>query len=111
SLARLRPDEDWVEDLAGKHRTNREKHDGDEDRQRAFVRVVTAASARNMVRVVTAVAMLLGGGFMDVLKLMLDVLGRGPARLTEEGQEDEAPAVEAGQQGGERAGPEGDGAR
>ena len=39
---------------------------------------------------------------------VLDVLGRGPARLAKEGQEDEPPAVETGQESGQGAGPESD---
>ena len=40
---------------------------------------------------------------MGIMKRMLDMFGRGPARLAEEGEEHQAPAVEAGQQRGEHA--------
>ena len=48
---------------------------------------------------------------MVAVERVLDMLRRRPARLAEEGQEDQPPAVEAGQQRRERAEPEGDRAR
>src|SRR6187397_861287 len=46
--------------------------------------------------------------FMDVMNGVLDMLAACPARLAIEGQENEPPAVEAGQQRGEHAEPIGD---
>ena len=59
--------------------------------------------------VVGAVAMLF---VRDVIamKRVLDMFGRGPARLAVEGQEDQPPRIETGQQRGERAEEEGDAA-
>ena len=45
---------------------------------------------------------------VDMVDRVLDMLAARPARLAEEGQEDQPPAVEAGQQGRERADPESD---
>jgi hypothetical protein len=42
-------------------------------------------------------------GPMRVVDGMLDMLGRGPAGLAEEGEEDEPPGIEAGQQRREQA--------
>src|SRR5512146_1173995 len=46
---------------------------------------------------------------MLAVKRMLDMLGRGPARRTEEGHEHEPPAVETGHQRDDDADPEGEG--
>jgi len=49
-----------------------------------------------------AVAMLLVGRFMHVMNGVLDVLRGLPTRLAEEGEEDQPPAVEAGEERRER---------
>src|SRR5205085_11429221 len=73
--------------------------------------ITGSAGRRRHVRIVAAVAMLLVRRFMMAVDGVLDVLAARPARLAEEGQENEAPAVKAGQQGRDRAEEEGDAAR
>src|SRR4029079_19761202 len=64
-----------------------------------------------MMRAVGTVAMLLRRRVMIAVERMLDMLRRSPARFAEEGEEDQPPRIEAGEERGERARPEGDGAR
>ena len=54
--------------------------------------MIAAAAGRHGMRLVGAVAMLLVGRIMLAVKRVLDMLGRSPARLAEEGQEDQPPA-------------------
>src|SRR3546814_14366119 len=51
--------------------------------------------------------MFIGGIFMLAMHRVLDMLALFPARLAIEGQEDEAPRIEAGEEGHENADPEG----
>src|SRR3954447_17503829 len=100
--------EDRMEQLAGEGSADREQANRNEDGERAFVRMIAAAAGGDVVRAVRAVAMFVVGRVMVAVERVLDMLRRGPARLAEEGQEDQAPRVEAGQQRGEGAGPESD---
>src|SRR5690349_16502836 len=75
------------------------------------MRVIAAAAVLHTMVVVSAIAVLFRGILMLPVERVLDMLGRGPARLAEEGQEDQAPAVEAGHPGDEDSKPEGDGPR
>src|SRR3546814_12294137 len=62
----------------------------------------------DLVRVRMIVArMFIGGIFMLAMHRVLDMLALFPARLAIEGQEDEAPRIEAGEEGHENADPEG----
>src|SRR3546814_1553491 len=51
--------------------------------------------------------MFFGGIFMLAMNRVLDMLALFPARLAIEGQEDEAPRIEAGEEGHENADPKG----
>src|SRR3546814_456932 len=68
------------------------------DVARARIADVRLLPGRLIVRVIVRVA----------VEGVLDMLRRGPARLAEEGEEDEPPAVEAGEQGREHADEEGE---
>src|SRR4051812_47781859 len=71
-----------------------------------------AATARgDGVLVVRTVAMLLIGRIPFAVERMPTMLRRGPARRSVKREEDQPPAIEAGQQRGERAEPESDRAR
>src|SRR3546814_21133841 len=68
------------------------------DVARARIADVRLLAGRLIVRVIVRVA----------VEGVLDMLRRGPARLAEDGEEDEPPAVEAGEQGREHADEEGE---
>src|SRR5687768_12751246 len=75
--------------------------------------MVAAGAFRNFVRRrlvrPRVVSGILGGGIvMAVVQSVLDMLGLGPARLAVEGQEDQPPGIETGQQSGEDADREGE---
>src|SRR5690348_13451065 len=72
--------------------------------------MVSASAFRRHAAVMRAVAMLLVRmiRMITVVGRMLDMLRRTPAWLAPEGQEHQAPAVEAGQQRCDRTRPEGD---
>src|SRR5438270_3687898 len=104
-------DEDAVPDLPREQGAEREQTDRHENGQRAFVRVVSAAADGHAMRIVRAVAVLLVRTLVFAMERVLDMLRRGPARLAEEGQENETPGIETGQQRRERTDPERDRAR
>src|SRR5205809_1229633 len=70
--------------------------------------MIAAAAPLRHARVVPAVAMLLVWRVMIAVERVLDMLGRGPARRAEEGEEDQPPRIEARQKRRERADEEGD---
>src|SRR5215212_10241967 len=76
----LRVDEDAVPDLAGNGRAEREQPDWHEDRQRALVRMITAAARRNVMRIMRAVAMLFVRRVVVAVERVLDMHRSRPAR-------------------------------
>ena len=104
-------DEGAVEQLARGNRAQRQQRQRDQDRPRAFVRMIARGAFLDL-HVMVGRAVMVGGDFARVLMHMmdgvLDMLAARPAGLAEEGQEDQPPAVEAGQQRGEGADEEGD---
>src|SRR5262249_8402019 len=104
--------EEWVaEDETGEDRTERKQAERHEHRPRALVRVIArrAVAMRVVVRMMRVIVarVLLFRSLVVSVDRMLDVLALGPARLAEEGQENETPRVEARQQRGECTEPEG----
>src|SRR4051812_1414859 len=70
--------------------------------------MITPGAYRWHLGIVRAVAMLLVGMILMSVHRVLDMLRRTPTRLAPEGQEHQAPAIEAGQESRDRARPEGD---
>src|SRR5688500_3738859 len=106
--ALFRPDEDAVEQLAGEDRADRQQTDRHQYRPRAFMRMISAGSGRRHAAVMGAVTVLMIGRVVVAMERVLDVFGRGPARLPKEGQEDQPPRIETRQQRRERTQEKGD---
>ena len=92
----LGADEDAVEELPGEDRAQRQQAERHQHRPRAFVRMIAAGARRRRARRASCA---LSWPMLCVRDRrgspwtrVLDMLGRGPARLAEEGQEDQPPA-------------------
>jgi hypothetical protein len=107
-------DERVVEDHAGEDRTDREHAQWHQHRPWALMRMVAGRALglvlrpgnlrmRVIARMLLRRVVLVMPGPMRVVDGMLDMLGRGPAGLAEEGEEDEPPGIEAVKQRGEQA--------
>src|SRR3546814_18507111 len=86
-------------------RAEREEGKRYQHRPRALVRMIATGAGRDVARARIADVRLLAGRLIVrvivrvAVEGVLDMLRRGPARLAEEGEEDEPPADEAGEHG------------
>src|SRR3546814_14465763 len=101
-------DELIVESETREHRAQAQHHQRDQHDPGAFMRMIARRAGLLVAVTMIVMAMAVMPGFflrrfMVPVNRMLDMFRSGPAGLAEEGQEHQAPRIEAGEQGREHA--------
>src|SRR3546814_16314984 len=101
-------DELVVERDAREHRADRQYDQRDQHRRVLFRSVIARGAVAMRVVGVRVGMIVMAVIAMIAVHRVLDMLALFPARLAVKGQEDEAPRIEAGEEGDENADPESD---